>query len=219
MKKIKNFYANKKLDKAQGKRLGDRYDFVEDKIIKEELLPLIMKKLKPILTEVGSPLILTIQHTPHDKITISTRGLSLSSLIDNTPTPQPVKSSQPHEPAKKRTRSVQPGFSVTFPDGVTFHGETALDTYVDTLRKIGLQKIYEHPLVPIIAKEFKLVDIRERQKPGIKYPQQEVDGYFIYKNLGTDDKIRKLKKLSEIFGLNLEIERDEEKGADFDKLL
>ena len=77
MKKIKNFYANKKLDEAQGKRLGDRYDFVEDKIIEEELLPLIMEKLKPILTEVGSPLTLTIQHTPHDKITISTRGLSL----------------------------------------------------------------------------------------------------------------------------------------------
>lgn len=58
----------------------------------------------------------------------------------------PVKSEEepeevaPHEPTK-RIENVTKGMKVTFPDGTVIWHRQAINTFIDALRKIGLERI------------------------------------------------------------------------------
>lgn len=104
------------------------------------------------------------------------------------------------------------GIRVQFPDGEVIHEPQAKYTFVNTLVKIGLERIYrgnhgvEHSGCKIVDR------IRKESSAGHGDDQCEVDGYFIYTHLNNRNKVEDLKKLNDYFKLNLLIEMDSEDG-------
>ena len=79
----------------------------------------------------------------------------------------------------------------------------AIDTFIETLRKIGLERI---PRVGIEHNGYNLVGKRKRPVEPGRIWQHECDGWLVYSNISNKQKIDGLKKISNFFRLNLKIE-------------
>ena len=120
----------------------------------------------------------------------------------------PVKSDEepvevePHEP-KKHIENTTKGMRVTFPDGTVIWYRQAIDTFIDALRKIGLERI---PEVSIIHSDFNLVSKEKRPTVPGRIWQHECEGWYIYSNISNVTKKEDLKRISDYYQLGLKIE-------------
>lgn len=188
-------------------------DNLEEKIIKEQILPALSQNIEPQLSEIQRDLVLVVEYHPGEPLGVAlSRKAKISEIIDaKTLTPKsskPVTSTEKPEPAETRlpTKHIEnptKGLRVTFPDGTVFWHRAAIDTFVDSLRKIGLDRIpqvgIEHAAYPLVGKQKRPV------QPG-KVWQHEVDGWYVYSNIANETKVGDLKKISDFFRLDLKIE-------------
>ena len=100
-----------------------------------------------------------------------------------------------------------PSLKVIF-DDETIERESPFDTYLDALRKIGLEKVE-----PIAAeKEFNRYDcplVSVEQFEAIKnskFTYVEVDGYNVVQGLNKSSMTKFLKLLGEKLNINIEVE-------------
>ena len=126
-------------------------DNLEEKIIKEEILPALSQNIEPQLSEIQRDLVLVVEYHPGEPLSVAlSRKTKISEIIDaKTLTPKsskPVSSSEkpasvePHVPTKHIENPTK-GLRVTFPDGTVIWHRQAIDTFIDALRKIGLERI------------------------------------------------------------------------------
>lgn len=94
-------------------------------------------------------------------------------------------------------------FGVTFADGSYVEGETSFDTFLLTLKKIGLNRI---PAVGITFGNVNLVSILEREAD----KQIKIDGMYVYKNLDEEQMMNALQQISDYYFMDLEIGTEEE---------
>lgn len=150
---------------------SSRWDAVEEKLIREELLPELMDLLKPVLSQVKSPLALNISYDPNGNLAINvTRNCIQSVEKMNVVSKDKDKNIVEHdecspsivsEPEAKedtiqneeetapteqkelvvRKKSKSVGFSVSFGDGTIIREKKAVKTWIKTLQKIGLDNI------------------------------------------------------------------------------
>lgn len=192
-------------------------DDLEEKIIKEEILPSLSQNIEPLLNEIQRDLVLVVEYHPGDPISVAlSRKVKISEIVDAkqlTPSSErvskPVTSDspalppEPHEPTK-HIENVTKGMKVTFPDGTVIWHRQAIDTFIDTLKKIGLERI---PPVGIEhGNGFNLVDNRKRKTEVGRIWQHECDGWYIYSNISNKTKRDDLQKISDFYRLNLTIE-------------
>lgn len=121
----------------------------------------------------------------------------------------PVKSeegavkSEPHEPTKQ-IKNPTKGIKVTFPDGTIIWHRAAIDTFIDSIRKIGLEKVskirIEH------GGGFNLVSKEKRPTVPGHIWQHESEGWYIYSNISNSQKVQDLKRISDHYHLGLKIE-------------
>lgn len=101
-------------------------------------------------------------------------------------------------------KSEQKKLKVTFPDGYVIEDYKAVDTYLKTFQRIGLQKIISlnisngDPLV--IRKENFRNDLKK------KYKQTPDGNHYILTNNNTVAKGNFIERISEIAGLNIKVE-------------
>lgn len=192
-------------------------DILEEKIIKEEILPAMSKDIEPLLNEIQRDLVLVVEYHPGIPISVAlSRKTKISEIVDAkqlTPrsthvgTPVNISSSQvklePHEPTKHIENPTK-GMRVTFPDGTVVWHRAAIDTFVETLKKIGFAKVsavgIEH------GGGFNLVGKRKRAEEAGRTWQHECDGWYIYSNISNNQKHEDLKRLSDYYNLNLQID-------------
>ena len=102
-------------------------DNLEEKIIKEEILPALSQNIEPQLSEIQRDLVLVVEYHPGEPLSVAlSRKTKISEIIDaKTLTPKsskPVSSSEkpasvePHVPTKHIENPTK-GLRVTFPDG------------------------------------------------------------------------------------------------------
>lgn len=188
-------------------------DNLEEKIIKEEILPALSQNIEPQLSEIQRDLVLVVEYHPGEPISVAlSRKTKISEIMGaKTLTPRnstPVKSeektpeTEPHEPTKHVENKTK-GLRVTFPNGTVVWHKAAIDTFVETLRIIGFDRI---PQVGIMHNGYNLVSKEKRPPtPGCIY-QHECDGWYIYSNMSNQRKISELKIISDYYHLNLVIE-------------
>ena len=108
---------------------------------------------------------------------------------------------------KEFTKSSLRNFYVKFPNGSIYCEKKAKDTLIKVLKRIGLSRIYsEAP--EIKHRDYQLVDRREFKDETVKNKdniQEKVDGYYIFKNTSTPEKIRDILNLSIKFNLGLKV--------------
>jgi hypothetical protein len=187
---------------------------LEEGIIKEEILPALSSDIAPRLNPIQRDLVLVVEYHPGEPISVAlSRKTKISEMTGaKVLTPRnstPVKSEEepeevkPHEPTK-HIENVTKGMKVTFPDGTVIWHRQAIDTFIETLRKIGLERI---PAVGILhGKGYNLVGKDKRPtKPGSIW-QHECDGWYIYSNISNGTKVEDLKRISDYYHLRLKIE-------------
>ena len=187
---------------------------LEEEIIKKEILPVITESIEPALKDVKRELVLVVEYHPGEPISVAlSRKTKISEMTGaKVLTPRsstPVKSEEepeevtPHEPTK-RIENVTKGMKVTFPDGTVIWHRQAIDTFIDALRKIGMERI------PAIGIEhgggFNLVSKDKRPTMPGRIWQHECDGWYIYSNISNGTKADDLKRISDYYHLGLKVE-------------
>ena len=199
-----NLPVDEKLEKAADK--------LEEKIIKEQILPALSQNIEPQLNEIQRDLVLVVEYHPGEPLSVAlSRKAKISDFIDAKPlTPMnrpvvsdaPAHKTEPHEPTKK-VKNRTKGLRVEFPNGTVVWHKQAIDTFVGTLRKIGFERVekvgIEHLGCNLVSKD------RRDPTPG-RVIQHEVDGWYIVSNISNADKIKDLQLISDTYKLNLIIE-------------
>ena len=122
----------------------------------------------------------------------------------------PVKSEEeptqvvPHEPTKHIENTTK-GMRVTFPDGTVIWHRTAIETFIEALKKIGLERVHKVGIYHGGGKYNVVGKEKRPPKPNTIW-QHEVDGWYVYSNLENPKKIEDLNIISNYYHLGLQIE-------------
>ena len=98
-------------------------------------------------------------------------------------------------------------YKVVFPDGTVFDEGEGKSTLIKVLRKIGLKRIckeaqhVEHSGYKLVG----TIPFRDNEGKIDKSKQDYVDGYYVFKNTDTPDKILDILKISSKFGVGVEV--------------
>ena len=217
MTKLEKLYSIIENSREVGVKLSkdvlQQVEELEEGIIKEEILPALGNDIAPRLEPIKRDLVLVVEYHPGEPISVAlSRKTKISEIMGaKTLTPRsstPVKSEEepadvkPHEP-KKHIENTTKGMRVTFPDGTVIWYRQAIDTFIDALRKIGLERI---PEVGIIHSDFNLVSKKKRPTVPGRIWQHECEGWYIYSNISNLTKKEDLKRISDYYHLGLKIE-------------
>lgn len=106
--------------------------------------------------------------------------------------------------AKKSTKGPQTNLKVVFEDE-TIVNEKAVATFMEVLRRIGLERIYGLGIkwcgIPLIATE-----------ENGKYNQKYENGYYVNVNSSTERKQKQLYDIAEAFNLSIHVDIIDERG-------
>ena len=217
MTKLEKLYSIIENSRDVGVKLPEdvirQVEELEENIIKDEILPSLSDDIAPRLEPIKRDLVLVVEYHPGEPISVAlSRKAKISEIVDaKTLTPRsstPVKSEEeppqvePHEPSKQ-VKNKTKGLRVTFPDGTVIWHRQAIDTFIETLRKIGLHRISQ---VGIEHMGYNLVGKKKRPPTPGRIWQHECDGWLIYSNISNQTKIDHLKQISKALHLHLKIE-------------
>lgn len=188
-------------------------DNLEEKIIKEEILPVLSQNIEPQLSEIKRELVLVVEYHPGEPLSVAlSRKTKISEIIDaKTLTPRsniPVTSNVENTPKElhvptKKIENPTKGMRVTFPDGTVIWHNSAIDTFVATLSKIGLERVaglgIEHGGYNLVSREKRKVE------PGRVW-QHEINGWYVYSNISNKQKIADIMRISDYYHLSITID-------------
>jgi len=218
MLKLEKLYSIIENSREVGVKLSkdvlQQVEELEEGIIKEEILPALGNDIAPRLEPIKRDLVLVVEYHPGEPISVAlSRKTKISEIMGaKTLTPRssmPVKSEkeptevEPHEPTKHIENTTK-GMRVTFPDGTVIWHRQAIDTFIDALRKIGLERI--PPLGIEHGNGYNLVSRDKRPTVPGRIWQHECDGWYIYSNISNSQKVDDLKQISDHYHLGLKIE-------------
>lgn len=220
MATLKELYSTLKslreMDLPISEDLKEEANKLEERIIKEQILPLIRKNVEPHLMEIERELMLLIEYNPSQPLRVAISRHSKMHEIEDavhiTPTEEPMplfgESDEENTSRKPRkTRVVEnktKGLKITFEDGTVVWEKNCIESFLEALRKIGLAKVNAVGIMWANG-EYNLVDKKERKKDNYKW-QKRCDGWYIYSNTNTIMKVDYLTRISDYYGLNLLIE-------------
>lgn len=135
---------------------------------------------------------------PHDCYSMKLTGIEVKS---KTPAPIPPSTLTPAPTKSKKARSIP--FAVEFPaDKVRFNEKTAVKTYIESLKHIGLSRVQS---LGKMNGEYALVSNVEDPLNREKNLQHYVDGKYIYTKLGNQQKKGYLYEIAEELGISIKI--------------
>ena len=163
----------------------------------------VIEKFSPILKEILQKII--------DKMAvIPTENAHNEAVAVIETTQQPKLSDYTNDDIKDKItkyiesrtpKSVATLIKVTFDDKSVICDHSATETYVKTLQMIGLDKI---KTLGMLVSGIPLIGDKKDKK---YYQYQVADDIFIMTSMSTDDKIKKIKKISDSLNLGLIIEK------------
>lgn len=226
MSKLTDFYAHKAAIIEKGEPIDPQWEQLEDQLLKEELLPELIEQLKTVLSKVKSPLMFSGSYDPNGCLSVSfTRNcMQVSTFLSNSASKQDtflvekvedesepasvveeaennaVENMSP-EPRSAKAKSI--GFSVSFRDGTVYHDKKAVNTWIQALKKIGLETICNNRSKHtawhrVNGRDICIVERTEtvRDSDG-KSPQTLVDGFYVMTQLSNEQKEKDLLALGE----------------------
>lgn len=199
MDKLDKAYEGLELLKAIGIPVSDeqlqKIKEMEKEYLETEIIPLLKQEIKPLVEKMTTRFSALINFIPGEDLEIK--------LVER---PQGSSVTIPQEPPRgETTRSSSLGFSVHFPDGQVIKHANAKATLIESLQKMGLERV--SAFKERTFKDYCLVDKRERTD---QYNCQEyVDGWYVYINMSNETKMYLLSKVGEMLNINLKIVKDD----------
>ena len=181
----------------------------EEGIIKNEILPIVTKNIAPALSQVQRELVLVVDYKPGADISVHlSRKRNLTEGFEDT---KEIKLDDPvehsvHKGMTNICRSSSTAMSVTFPDGTIIAEAKATDTFVKTIKKIGVLRVRQVvESENIILCKVPLISNRRDAKYGTS--QKDLgDGWLLITHSSNQKKKELLKKISDALHLGLKIE-------------
>lgn len=203
-------------------------DELEEKIIKEDILPALSQIIEPQLKEIQRDLVLVVEHHPGEplRVALSRKAnhseiiremLNAKPLTSTTDTPVPTSHtpidsiqdipsaiSPNDEGTQERYKNPSKGLRVTFPNGVVIYHRKAIDTFIETLQRIGLERVASLGLE--CGGGYNIVSRTQRPPTPKCTWQHKVGDWYIYSNISNQAKVSFLQQISDSLRLSLKIE-------------
>lgn len=133
MSKLSDFYAHRnEMLKDDGQfEIEQKWEALEEKLLREELLPAIGNALKPLLKDVKTPLTINMNYIPDGTLTMSftrnslmmvmsTQSIDEADMVEEpTPTVEEVPTAEEDVQITKEEENTLDYVIATFPDGTT----------------------------------------------------------------------------------------------------
>lgn len=131
---------------------------MEEKLIKDEVLPLIHDNIEPTLREVERPLVLVVEYDPNGSLRVNlSRKVNIAATISDAKeiTPDPVvEHSEKKKGGKKVVTKPRTRLRITMPDGSVIEEKTAWESLHKFVLAVGVDKVRS---VGLIANKIPLV--------------------------------------------------------------
>jgi len=119
-------------------------------------------------------------------------------------TPKPIKIEKPKSIQPKPRRVKGSNLIVSFPDGVTIQEKKAVDTFLETIETLGIERVKLLNFYSRTSSSGKYRLISEDFNKAIE--PRRIGNYFVNTKSGTVEKAALLRDISSKLNLNLNIE-------------
>jgi hypothetical protein len=194
---------------------------------------LIRQAAAEAISKLRCPIRITIDNIPGEDISIDYLRPKQKEEIDepnefsNSPKSieevATVNTDEKTAKAERKQKRVSVGFTVRFADGTVFHERKAVGTWIKTLKKIGLEFIYNNrnrheAWHQVEEKDICIVERQEVLRDrNVSPPQKLVDGFYILRQLSNEQKVKDLRILAEFLPhLGIQVEWDDEESEEPD---
>lgn len=195
--------SSKKLGIELPENILQQTSEMEEKLIREDVLPVLRDNIDPVLRQIKRELILVVEFHPEEPISVRiSRKRNLSDLSEATIlTPDPVPEIK-RRAAQTRIGKRKPNtyLRVTMADGKVYCNEKdATDTFCDVLQAVGLMRVRQLEIMPSGINLVSTSKDENRQ-------QRKVGGFYIFTNSNTRKKADQLEEISKRLGVKMKIE-------------
>lgn len=190
--------------------LEQKANELEEEIIKKEILPVLSKTIEPALQPVKRELVLVVDYVPGQPLSVHlSRKRNFTTDIPDAKEivldPEASHKTYGLNSDTKIVRSPASNMSVVFPDGSVIAENTAAETLVATVKRIGVMKtrrvVEEHNLkfnkVPVISN-------RRDEKYG-KSQKDLGNGWLLITHCSNRMKKAFIEKLSDTLDLGIKV--------------
>lgn len=173
---------------------------MEKQYIDTEVIPLLKQEIEPLINKLLNKFSFQMDFNPNGEIDIQfvEESVHEKNAEDNISAKLPV------------TRSSSLGFKVIFDDGTIIKYADAKTTFVEALKRIGLEKVAGFD--ERTFKGYSLVG-REKRTDCDFICQVYEEGWYVYIAMANDTKMEVLTKVARKFGVPLKIIKDD--GTDY----
>ena len=210
MTKLEKLYSIIENSKAVGVKLTkdvlQQVEELEEGIIKDEILPALSKDIAPRLEPIRRELVLVVEYHPGEPISVALSRKAKISEIVGTKLMQPDPQAEHREGGEHKKpvedRADKTVLRVTFPKGLVIAEPTARKTFVDTIERVGLQRVRK---LGLTLCKVPLVSNTQDKKYNISQIPVE-DGLYVMTHSSTKQKAQILEKISDQLHLGLKVE-------------
>ena len=149
MSRLDKLYKAMNTLRSEGLALNDdilnQVSELEERIIKNDILPILRDTIEPALAQVQRDLVLVVEYSPQQPISVklSRKRTFVNELTDAVliePDPE-VEHSSIVINKKGITRSPAKNIRITFPNGNTIFNKTATETLQEFVLYVGIEKV------------------------------------------------------------------------------
>ncbi len=211
MSKLSKLYELRRLSQEFGMEWTEKQErqleAEEERLIKNEVLPVVTKNIEPVLSQVERELVLVVDYIPGTplKVSLSRKRKLLANLddvVEIKPDPEVPHRSYGSRNVGKGEIAPKTGLRVTLPDGRVIAHPKASDTFIDTLLAIGIDRVR-----PLGVKFCKIPIISNTRDKKYGHAQHDVgNGWMILTHSSTADKKKMLDKIAKALNLNMKVQ-------------
>lgn len=191
-------------------------DSLEEKIIKDEILPALSEDIDEKLHEVERDLVILVEYHPGEPVRVAlTRKVKINAIdgakiitpaigsVGRPVSPECQRVVNTDQEPSRHVENITRGLSVRFPDGSVICGRNAIETVKAVIRRVGMERV---AALGITHSGYNLVSRKRRpQNDGVVW-QHALDGWYVYSNMSNSQKVKDLRTISECYHLGLRID-------------
>lgn len=224
MTKLSEFYSQRKaLSEDKGPSLMHElaWEATEEKLIREEVLPELLQRIAPVLSEVESPLSLHIDYQPDGNLSVSfnrntahmpisveqIENESLETITDDETEDitDNVEDEEQNDSEQDSSKSKRTKIRITTPEGKVIFYNTVWYTLRDVILYAGIGRVQALGILAVEKSGIPLIANTRTEK--YANAQHEIAaGVYLFTNTNTPTKLKEITDISNKLNLNFKIE-------------
>lgn len=224
MTKLSEFYSQRKAlseDKEPSLMHELAWEATEEKLIRDEVLPELLQRIAPVLSEVESSLSLHIDYQPGGNLSVSfnrntaqmpvsaelAESNSLETItVDETPEDTEETQSEVANEEEPGNKSNRMKIRVTTPEGKVIFYNTVWYTLRDVILYAGISRVQALGILAVEKSGIPLIANTRTEK--YANAQHEIAaGVYLFTNTSTPTKLKVIKDISNKLNLNFKVEK------------